>query len=516
MEPLSGPHDPPATRSLDLEALFEKLPISVWIEDFSRLKVIRDDLAASGVTDFRKCLESDEALVFACLESVKVLAVNRETLRLHGADSREDLLEGLQSTFTPRSFEVFREELIALFEGSGSMVREAEVQTLKGQLREVTVCVSLDDSRPDWSRAYVVLADISEQKRAQRELQSRERLHEEIERVGKIGGWSIDAETREMRWTDEVFHIFGMQGQLEPSIEEAMAQYSAEAREVLTAALEQCLKSGVPYDIELPFESRNGQQCWTRSVGHAEIENGRVKRASGTLQDITSRRMAEDQRLRLATDIQHNQKLKSLGALAGGIAHDFNNILSVVIGNAELARADAPSGGRLVHQLDEILSAARRAARLAGQMLSYSGRSFVSGRPIELNAYLSEILAMLRIAVPKNTALCFEAAPDLPVVFTDPDQVQQLLLNLVLNATEAFEDGEGLIDVRLGRAYLSEEELSDLERRFPLGHGSTRPAGEFIVIHVRDDGCGMEPETISQIFDPFYTTKFTGRGLAAR
>lgn len=495
------------------EALIEMLPISVWIEDFSEVKRIRDRLAEQGETDFRACFEQNSNLVHACLDSVRVTAVNEESVRLHKAPSKESLLSGFERTFTDKSLIDFREELIQLFSGSLQAIREAELQTFDGELRQVMVRVSIDPAFEDWSRVLVVIVDLTKQKAVERELRLQQGLLAETERVGQIGGWSMDAITREMVWTDEVFHIFGMEPGGAPAITTALDAYPADAREALGRAVEACLNHGTPYDLELPFSNKQGRELWTRSVGHAELEKGRVVRVVGTLQDVTIRRENEARRRKLEINVMQTQKLKSLGVMAGGIAHEFNNLLGAIIGNVELGLIESEQDNPQRVHFAEIHTAALRAAELSGQMLAYSGRGYSVEEAVNPTELVAEMIEMFRLTIPKSTSLQFESQIDLQSVMTDPEHLQQILLSLVMNGSEALEGQAGSVGVTMRQETMSARALAKLESQFPLGHEVPLEAMDCIIIAVRDTGVGMNESTSAQIFEPFFSTKFTGRGL---
>ncbi len=216
--------------------------------------------------------------------------------------------------------------------------------------------------------------------------------------------------------------------------------------------------------------------------------------------DITERRKGEEA-------LRQAQKLESLGVLAGGIAHDFNNLLTAVLGNTEIALLQAPEGSLLRAALERIDTAARRGADLARQLLAYAGKGRMAVRPLDLNRAIQEMSDLLAVSISKKVALACDLQPDLPAVEADGAQVQQVVMNLVINASEAIGDQPGTITLRTRSAQLGPAELS---ASFP---GQALEPGPFVRLEVEDDGCGMDAETIGRIFDPFFSTKFTGRGL---
>jgi two-component system cell cycle sensor histidine kinase/response regulator CckA len=193
----------------------------------------------------------------------------------------------------------------------------------------------------------------------------------------------------------------------------------------------------------------------------------------------------------------HVQKLESIGVLAGGIAHDFNNLLHVVLGNADLARLRVPSDSEAREHLDEVVRATLRAAELTQQLLAYSGRGAVEIRQLDLSREVREMATLLRTAISKQATLKWDLSSELPPVTADPTQLRQIVMNLITNASDALSEAPGTITLRTGVV----ESESDAEP----------PVSVFL--EVSDTGCGMDSSTLQRIFDPFFSTKFTGRGL---
>ncbi|WP_239026996.1 PAS domain-containing protein [Geomonas oryzisoli] len=223
--------------------------------------------------------------------------------------------------------------------------------------------------------------------------------------------------------------------------------------------------------------------------------------------DMTERKRLEQEKRLIEAQMLHVQKLESLGVLAGGIAHDFNNILMVVLGNADLALLRVPPDSPACENLVQIEQAASRAADLARQMLAYSGKGHFVIEKLDLNRVVQDMAPMLEVSASKKALLRYDFASELPAISGDATQLRQVILNLVINASEAMGEGTGLISISTrridcDRAYLSESWIDD-----------RLPEGCYVVLEVSDTGCGIDREVIPKIFDPFFTTKFTGRGL---
>ena len=229
-------------------------------------------------------------------------------------------------------------------------------------------------------------------------------------------------------------------------------------------------------------------------------EHGAPVAMLGVINDITATRRLEEKMLQA-------QKLESLGVLAGGVAHDFNNLLVGILGNAGLARTELPPESSLRPLLADIEAAAMRAADLTRQLLSYSGKGRFVLAPVDLGSVVADITQLLASVVGKGVALKYQLAPGLPSIEGDVSQIRQVLMNLITNASDAIGDRGGKVTVstrleRADRAVLADTVVDD-----------QLATGDYICLEITDDGEGMSAETISRIFDPFYTTKFVGRGL---
>ena len=339
-----------------------------------------------------------------------------------------------------------------------------------------------------------------------RSVAARERLTDSLSRtqqIAQLGSWERESGKEQLTWSDEVYRMFGLQpGELRATHTGFLDVVHPDDRAAVDAAYAESVRSGRPYEIAHRIVKRDtGEVRWVHEkCEHIQDADGRVVRSIGMVQDITERKRVEEQR-------RHTQKLESVGLLAGGIAHDFNNLLVGIIGNASLAEDMMPHGSAAVENLRRIVKAGEQAAHLTRQMLAYAGKGRFLFQPVNLPALVRDAYPLLHSAVSRKIALQLRLDPDMAPVMSDPSQMQQVLMNLVVNAGEAIGDNLGSIVVSTGETAVDAE--------FAAQHlsGWAVEPGPHVFLEVRDSGCGMDGETQARIFDPFYSTKFQGRGL---
>ena len=269
------------------------------------------------------------------------------------------------------------------------------------------------------------------------------------------------------------------------------------------------IKTGTPIiNREEPFTLIDGGKGWFLTSKVAlRNSKGEIIGLVGISRDITKEKEAELEKKQFEQKLQETQKLESLGVLAGGIAHDFNNLLTGIIGHASLAKLEFPGNPVLFEHLDQVEKSSQRAAELCRQMLAYAGKGRFIIQNVDVTSLVEEITNLLQLSISKKVVLRFQLADGLPSVHADATQIRQIIMNLVINASDAIGDRSGVVSIvtgimRADKAYLSDTHLApDLAE------------GDYVFIEISDNGSGMSRETMARIFDPFFTTKFTGRGL---
>ncbi len=267
------------------------------------------------------------------------------------------------------------------------------------------------------------------------------------------------------------------------------------------------LESGEIFRCEEIFPAAGGPRTFLSVRFPLHHADGNVYAVCAISADVSEQKRAEQERQKLEAQMQQTQKLESLGVLAGGIAHDFNNLLMGILGNTSMVRQDLAPGSEARTRLRDVESAGQRAAELCKQMLAYSGKGKFVVQPLDLSRLVEEMAHLLMVSISKKARLEHDLVARLPAFEADATQIRQVVMNLITNASEALGEETGSITLRTGvmecdEAYLRQTYLAE-----------DLAAGTYVFLEVKDTGGGMDPETRERIFDPFFSTKFVGRGL---
>jgi signal transduction histidine kinase/CheY-like chemotaxis protein len=257
---------------------------------------------------------------------------------------------------------------------------------------------------------------------------------------------------------------------------------------------------------EKEVQTRDGRWHTMRILPYRTLDH-RIDGVVITFSDVTRLKQAEQERRELEGRMLHSQKLESLGVLAGGIAHDFNNILTAVLGYLDLSLLESSKGVQAKSHVEKARRCTLRAAALTQQMLAYSGKGVPNLQRVNLNGIMRDMDALLAASISKRVSVEYRLAAALPPVHADSAQLTQVILNLLINASEAMAESGGVITVTTRAMRASRQQLA---LSFP---DSDLPDGDYTLLEVSDTGCGMDLATKAKAFDPFFTTKFTGRGL---
>jgi PAS domain S-box-containing protein len=339
------------------------------------------------------------------------------------------------------------------------------------------------------------LIQINDRKQAEEALRKSEQFLTEMGSLAKIGGWEHDLVTGEVYWTQETYKILEIESGSIAGFDEYLSFYPPKDRENLQKACRLSIETGNQFDLELQPKTSNGGSIWVRVLGQPEFRDGNCLNLKGFMQDITNQK-------KLKAMLIQTQKMESIGNLAGGIAHDFNNILASILGFTELALYDAAKGTVLEDNLKEIFTAGIRAKELVQQILAFARQSDEEKRPIRVDRIIKEALKLIRSTIPATITIK-QNIESKSLIMGNSSQLHQLLMNLCTNAAKAMEASGGILDVGLTDVELSEQST------LPL---LTLKPGHYLKITVSDTGCGIAPDIIHSIFEPYFTTKGVGDG----
>ncbi len=321
-------------------------------------------------------------------------------------------------------------------------------------------------------------------------------------RTARLGGWRLSA-AKELRWSEEVRELHELPEGPEPALDDALRFYLPDYRAPVSTALTSCLELGTPFDLEAEFLTARKTPLWVRVIGNAERSaEGAITHVQGSVQDITPQKLAEMRHQKLEGQLLQMQKMEAVGSLAGGVAHDFNNLLSVMLSYCEFILEELPEDHPLRGDVGEIREAAVRAAELTRQLLAFSRKQILTPVVFDLNEVVAGVQKMLARLVSEDIKLSLLRSREPARVYADVGQLEQVVVNLVINARDAMPKGGNLTlevtQTRLDEAYAAE-------------HAGVAP-GEYVMLAVTDTGTGMDRATRARIFEPFFTTKDKSKG----
>jgi two-component system, cell cycle sensor histidine kinase and response regulator CckA len=336
------------------------------------------------------------------------------------------------------------------------------------------------------------LRDLTQEKANEAELQSSTERLEMAQGISNVGDFRWDVIKRTMSASKECARLFG--------IEQEVRDFRiADAFDLVHIDDHHHFKKIERGSCDIYFRRARPSDTvdWIHLIAHlVHDEKMKLVGISGTVQNVTARVQAQQQQEELQRQMLQTQKLESMGIMAGGIAHDFNNLLAAIMGNAELARESRHDPVEMIARIEVVISTAQRAAELTQQLLAYSGKGKFVIEPVNLNQLILGMGKLLSVSISNNIHIDYQLAPDLPNIEGDRAQVQQVIMNLIINASEALENNTGLIRIK-----------TDVTNATLTG------TANHVYLEIHDTGCGMDRETRDRLFEPFFTTKFTGRGL---
>ncbi|MDH3642060.1 MAG: response regulator [Gammaproteobacteria bacterium] len=342
----------------------------------------------------------------------------------------------------------------------------------------------------------------------EQQLEEAFRRLEKAQAIGRMGDFIIDMETWQFDGSAECLRLLDAVGSDMPiTMDEMYELFHADDRDMVREMTAAGIESSGQFALEHRLHRNDGAESWVFARAEQdETEDGRSI-IRGSVVDITERKVAERERDALNRKMLETQRLESLGLLAGGVAHDFNNLLAGILGNADFALLDQNLPADTKRRLQDIVTASKRASELTRQLLAYSGKGRFVVEGADVTKLVREMADLLKVTISGTQVLRFFLAENLPPVEADVTQLRQVVMNVIINASEAIDHEQGLINIATGVQDCSTEYLA------VSGLAGELTPGEYVFVEVSDNGVGMDQETVERIFDPFFTTKFTGRGL---
>ncbi len=343
--------------------------------------------------------------------------------------------------------------------------------------------------------------DITQRKQAEEALRESEAFQRAMIDCSPVAIYSVDFEGRVLSWNTSAERIFGW---TEEEVKGRPLPILPEDRQEEYQTLRERVMAGQRFTgLEVVRRKKDGA-LFHGSLSAAPIRNsvGAMTGIIAAMEDITVHKQAEQEREKLQDQLLQAQKMESVGRLAGGVAHDYNNMLSVILGYTEMALDRVDASDPLHDDLTQVLSAARRSSDFTRQLLAFARRQTIAPKVLDINETIEAMLKMLRRLIGEDIDLLWKPAKAAWPVHMDPAQLDQILANLCVNARDAI-SGVGMITIETGSAAFDEAYCAD--------HVGFLP-GQYTMLGVSDDGCGMDPETLPHLFEPFFTTKKSGEG----
>lgn len=428
--------------------------------------------------------------------SGRILEVNVRATELFGLPQEQLVGRSLADFATSESANRFVHEFRSLAERP-RVTAELDFVHPSGRIAACRFAASRTES-PDGDLVLAILHDVTAIREAANRVQKSQAQLAQAQQLAALGSWERDLATGISVWSPETCRIFGVaEGDGRQIRESFSSQIDPGDRAAVESAVRMASEAGTPINIEFRLTRPDGSTRVVSARGEAiRDEHGTPVRLLGTVQDITERRQLEEQ-------LHQAQKMEAVGQLAGGVAHDFNNLLTVITSYCGILLMDADADDPKRPDLVEINAAATRAAALTRQLLAFSRRQVLRAQLVDVNQLTEHLEKLLRRLVREDISIETVLEPDIGTVWADPGQLEQVLVNLVVNARDAMPDG-GTLTIRTSACELPPELTASPEME--------AAGNRCVLLEVSDTGTGMSPAVQSKIFEPFFTTKEPGQG----
>ncbi len=340
--------------------------------------------------------------------------------------------------------------------------------------------------------------DIQELHNLQDRLDFMEEFLHSIGDLVKIGTWEVDLDSNQLYWSPQTYEIHELDSDVQPKLDDAIAFYAPEAQETIRLAVENSVHTGNGFDVTLPLTTAKGNRIHVHAVGEVEKRDGHPCRLFGIFQDVTDQTEMREQFLRMKDGLAKVQRMEALGVMTSGIAHDFNNINASIQGNAEMLAARL-NDDQSKEMMADIIDSCDHARNLVHRILAFTRNDQKQVRKkTSPHRIVSRAISMTRLLVSDGIEIEHDISQDLPEISVDPYQVEEALINLIYNAIQAIDGHTGKGKVSISAAIRNVASQDGCRMLLP---------GHYVVFSVEDDGPGISPDVIKDIFTPFFTTK---------
>lgn len=502
--------DPKIRQNLILTAIFSVLLIAglTGITIFLKWRLNKNIAGLKASEEkYRRLFDNVVEGVFQTTPDGRFLSANPSLARTLGYNSANDLIEHLQDIgnqhyLNPEDRETFRH----IMETDGG-TSNFEVQLRKRDGSRIWASIkarAVMDESGDIHHFEGLLEDITERKHVEKALRESEERYRTILNEMSEGYHEVDLAGNFIFLNEAFLNLFGYR-----SDEMLGTNFSRYAADEATAKriyriYNETYRTGVPIqNCEWDILRKDGERRTLEFYASLLRDSKGIPTGfRGIVRDITQNKRAEAEREKLQTQLNQAQKMESVGRLAGGVAHDFNNMLGVILGHAELALKKSKNKQDPCSNLEKIQTAARRSADLTRQLLAFARKQIIEPKRLDLNHTVEKMLSMLKRLIGEDIDLSWVPARELWAVKMDPTQVDQILANLCVNARDAIA-GVGKLTIETGMKTFDPDYCADHPGFIP---------GDFVMLVVSDNGCGMDQEILKNLFEPFFTTKDIGKG----
>lgn len=455
--------------------------------------------------NFRNFLDDSPLGARIVTNSGETLYANQALLDIYGYETLEELRgTTAKERYTPDTYQAFlsrrekrrRGEPVATGYEVGIVRKDGAIRRLQVFRKEII-----------WNgeaQFQVLYYDVTERKKAEEKIRKSEASLKAAQEQAHIGSWEINLSTGEHFWSDEMYRIVEYSALAEPPDFEILCQkmHSYDVERVLEG-FKQAIGEQKTLQDEYCLVFADGRVKFIEARGAPIFdEAGRITHYAGTVQDITQRKHSENERAELQEQLLQSRKLEAVGVLASGIAHDFNNILGAISGYAEITIEKMQPDDPLRKNLEKIMDATQRSSNITRQLLAFARKQVISPVLLDLRNSVENTLKMLRRLIGENIELEWKPGKNYCQALMDPSQLDQVLLNLCVNARDAIGS--------IGKVIIEMDTVS-FDQPYALSHTDV-PAGQYVLLAVSDNGCGMDAQTTKHVFEPFFTTKNLGEG----